>query len=95
MEWFTRTHRASFPASTYVPVGKKMSAVLLRFAVRDIVGTMSRLYIHPRVQYYMPESIGDLGEGPSFGRGVWTATHDNCDDRSGHGPLQRLVPTGC
>ena len=71
-----------FHASICVPVGETMAAVLLCFAVRDIAGAMSRSYIHPRAHYYMPENIGDLGEGPLFGRGVWPATHDNCDERS-------------
>ena len=94
MEWFTRTYRVSFHTSIRVPVGKKMSAVLLCFAMRDVAGAMSHSYIHPRVHYAMSESIGDLGEGSLFGRTVWTATHDNCDERSGHGPLPRLTPTG-
>ena len=45
MEWFTRTYCASFYASIRVTVGKKMSAVL-RFAVWDVAGAISRLYIH-------------------------------------------------
>ena len=95
MEWITRTYRMSFHASICAPDGKKMTAVLLCFAVWGVAGATCRLYIHPRVHHYMPESNGDLGEGPLFGRGVWTATHDNCDERSGHGPLQqRLIPTG-
>ena len=36
----------SFHTSICVPVGKKMSAVLLCVAVRDIAGAMPRLCIH-------------------------------------------------
>ena len=86
----------SFQASKRVTVSKtNVSCAALCFAARDVAGAMFRLYtLHPRVHYYMHENIRDLGEGPLFGRGVWTAIHDNCNERSGHGPLQRLMPTG-
>ena len=95
MEWFTRTYYVSCHPSVCVPGGEKVSAVLLCFAVRDVAGAMSRLYIHTSEGTLLhARKIGDLGEGPLFGRGVWTSTHNNCDGRLGHGPLQRLIPTG-
>ena len=92
MEWFTRTYRVSSRASICVPIGKKNVSCA---AVLRITGhggrhvPLAHSYIRG-ILVCMLESIGDLGEDPLFGRGVWTAIHDNRDERLGHGPLQRL-----
>ena len=47
MGWFTRTYRVFFHTSICVPVGKKTSAMLLCFAVRDIAALFLRCCCPP------------------------------------------------